>query len=701
MSKPKRRIAIVGGGLAGVTAAWQLHQLGAQDVSLFEASSRFGGTVETVRQDGFVIECGPDGWVTEKPWATELAIDLGLAEELIHSNDATRVTYILQHGVLEPMPDGMRMMVPTDLRTLEASPLFTAQARQDYAAEPARAAELKASVPDQDESVAAFVLRHFGAEVLDKLAAPLLSGVFGGDVTTLSVRSVMPAFVHLEQEYGSLIVALQAAAARRHGTPPRPIFTSLKHGTQTLIDRMLTAIPASWLRANTRVTSMQPQPDGTWQVHGETFDDLLLCVPAHIAAPLLAGFSVPAGQLLQMQESSAIIVAFAFAEDLTLPQGFGFLVPGAEDNPLLASTFVDQKYPHRAPTGQHLLRAFFGGQAEPANDLRTDAELTGLALRGLEQILGHLPPPSFAVVRRWPRSLPQYAVGHAPQLLSRSTTAEPAIPIPAGQRQRWGWALPSQPMADDAIPSNAVPPAGSTEAAPAGQIVVITRESLQDNSLFDRLRARAPADMRVMTEIELEASLDGSLAALPPGQDAWLFGYGSLMWNPAILYAGEGAGAGAWLAPALLPADPHGPRHAGSARPDAGARSRRQLQRCRLPHPRRPGPCRAAAGVAARDVRRLLHRALGHRRDGRRTGARRHLRRQPRLPPLCRRLDRGRDRRAHRPRHRRARQLRLLPHRHHRKPARHGRARSQHGAPAPVGGDAEGAGRLTLEYLPC
>ena len=171
-----RRIAIVGGGVAGLAAAYYLAQSarnGAEiQVVLFEASTRLGGIIETVREGGFVIECGPDGWVTEKPWACELAEELGLGDELMPSNDATRKTYILLENKLRPMPDGMRMMVPGDLDALDASELFTADAKRAYREEITRAEDLKANAPSRDESVAAVVRRTSGKEVLAKIGAP-------------------------------------------------------------------------------------------------------------------------------------------------------------------------------------------------------------------------------------------------------------------------------------------------------------------------------------------------------------------------------------------------------------------------------------------------------------------------------------------------------------------------------------------------
>jgi oxygen-dependent protoporphyrinogen oxidase len=415
------RVAILGGGIAGVTAAWQLAQQerahGGIDATLFEATERLGGTVETVVRDEFVVECGPDGWVTEKPWARELIRELGLHTKLIASNDAERVTYVLSGGKLVAIPDGMRMMVPTDLAALEGSPLFSAVAKQAYADEPLCAGELMAQAPKQDESISAFVERHFGDEVLRKVAAPLLSGVFGGDVAKLSVRAVMPAFVKMEREHGSLILALQESVKARDLCEEKPaIFTSLQSGTGSLIDRLKAELPPAWIRLQTPVTALS-QEDSQWFVEAggerQPFDAVMVAVPAHVAKALLAPLSSRMAELLTMEASSAVIAAFAFTESFALPRGFGFLAPAGEDSGLLAATFVDQKYPGRVPeSGGRVLRAFFGGSTALQLAGKTDAEIAELARKELEAILGPLPKPAFSIVRRWPRSLPQYEVGH-------------------------------------------------------------------------------------------------------------------------------------------------------------------------------------------------------------------------------------------------------------------------------------------------
>ena len=418
----KPHVAIIGGGLAGVTVAWQLHRLGCP-FTLYEASGRLGGTVRTVRRDGFLIELGPDGWISEKPSATELATELGLAGQLIGSNDATRVTHILRDGSLQAMPDGMRMMVPTDLAALEGSALFSDEAKRAYAAEPARAEELRASAPTEDESIASFVLRHFGNDVLWQVAGPLLSGVFGGSVWNLSARAVMPQFVAMEREHGSLILALQSRARPQQTSS---IFTTLTGGTETLIERMAADLPPESVRLNTTIDGIISDGGG-WLLpvapdRYEPCDHAVLATPSYVTSWLLShGGGIDAGALLPTEASSAILVALAFDEDFPLPPGFGFLVPEGSGTPLLACTFVDQKYSDRVPTGQRLLRVFFGGMAAMPLMSSDDGALSILAIAELRKILGSLPEPAFTVVQRWPLSLPQYAVGHikrTAQLLS-------------------------------------------------------------------------------------------------------------------------------------------------------------------------------------------------------------------------------------------------------------------------------------------
>jgi oxygen-dependent protoporphyrinogen oxidase len=447
------RIAILGGGIAGLAAAFELElarQRGADiDWHLYEASNRLGGIVETTQidtpQGTFTLEGGPDGWVSDKPWARDLAIELGLERDLIASNDATRKTYIAIDRQLLAMPDRMRMMVPQDLdalANLAQSPLFSPEAIAAYTAEPSRAEELKASAPDHDESVAAFVLRHFGREVLTKIGAPLLSGVFGGDVETLSVRSVMAPFVALEREHGSLILGLQARAKSQASKPAQSIFTSLRNGMASLTSALIARLPAERLHRNNPAFSLKREGK-LWCVRYHTpsergipgkakkhFKHVFLATPVDTTTALLKPLDPTAASLIPTDASSAVLAAFVWPADIaatfTIPAGFGFLVPHQSTivgPQLLAATFVDQKFPHRAPPGARILRAFFGtGSAEHFSNI-PDAEVAQTALDQLRTFMGPLPDPdpSLTTVRRWPRSLPQYAVGHLDRMAQLDT----------------------------------------------------------------------------------------------------------------------------------------------------------------------------------------------------------------------------------------------------------------------------------------
>lgn len=460
-----KRIAVIGGGIAGLSAAYELtrqQQAGAPlDFTLFEASPRLGGIVETVRRDGFVIECGPDSWVTEKPWARELAVELGLEADLIFSRDEQRRTYLAEslgeQGTLCPLPEGLRMGIPVEWASVLSSPLISQQAKLAYQQEPARAEELKASAldastPPRDESVRNFFLRHFGNEVTATIIAPLWAGVFGGDIARLGARAVLPpSLLRLEQEYGSLIFGLQHGKSDRK---PLPIFTTLREGLAGIVESMRSHVPSEKIRLTCPVLAIERSSNG-WKIildakssdgtaFQEEFDSVVIAAPAATTAALLAPLDSRCAELLPGDSTSAIVVALGYPEErakkLFIPSGFGFLVsqgsnarrhieagsmnikagPGNRKTiarqSLLACTFVDQKFGGRVPSGGRLMRAFFAGPSAPALMPESDDTLQVLARDALGNFLGVLPEPSISVVRRWPRSLPLYTVGHVERI---------------------------------------------------------------------------------------------------------------------------------------------------------------------------------------------------------------------------------------------------------------------------------------------
>ncbi len=437
MTSDRKRVAVVGAGMAGMVAAYELSKRPDLDPVLLEASGRLGGTVETMHADGFTVETGPDSWVSDKSAARELAEALGLGSELIYSNDAVRRNYLVRGDQLVPMPDGMRMMVPTRWLPILESPLFSHEARMAYLLEPGRAAELKAEAQAQiqargedfDEPVRSFITRHFGPEATETVAGPLLAGVFGGDIDTLSAGAVLAPFVRQEREHGSLIAPAMAQLERdrAEGRAPEPVFTTLRSGLSTLIERLAAALPAGSIRRGTEVASLRRCGTG-WALalaaagtgKPERFDAVVLATPAHVTRALLTPVHPEAAALLAMEATSAIVVALCFAGEaaaqLRVPRGFGFLVPPgralSEEPELLAGTFMDQKFPHRAPPGGVFLRGFFGGHAAPRMMGWEDGRIAEAARLQFAKLLGPVPRPDHAVVRRWPRSLPQYAVGH-------------------------------------------------------------------------------------------------------------------------------------------------------------------------------------------------------------------------------------------------------------------------------------------------
>ena len=249
------RIAIVGAGISGLSAALALEKARAQgaavDYVLFESAPRVGGSMFSERVDGCLVEGGPDSFLTEKPWAAMLCRELGIADRLIGSNDHLRKTYIVVHNRLIAMPDGLQFMVPTKILPTAMSPLFSWGTKFRMAGELLHPPRPMTS----DETVAEMVERHFGAEVVDRLADPLLSGVYGGNAASLSARAVLPRFVEMEEKYGSLSRAMLAARKRMKAaarqTPPPPLFTSLEDGMQQLV----TAITARLTPANIRTST--------------------------------------------------------------------------------------------------------------------------------------------------------------------------------------------------------------------------------------------------------------------------------------------------------------------------------------------------------------------------------------------------------------------------------------------------------------
>jgi oxygen-dependent protoporphyrinogen oxidase len=426
-----KRIAIIGGGISGLSAAYTLEQKRQSgtpvEYVLFESSPRLGGVLVTDRVDGCVVEAGPDSFLTEKTWAADLCVKIDLGDQLIGSNDSERKTYILAKGKLVLIPDGLTFMVPTKIMPTVFSPLFSVRTKLRMAAEwfhlPRKGAE--------DETVAEMVERHYGPEMVDLLADPLLSGVYGGEASQLSVRAVLPRFADMESKYGSLGRALLGArkeASKKAGAamnlPTRPLFTSLKDGMQQMVNALVARLDAKALKTSASVQSVIRQDNG-WTVcagyQTDHFDAVIVATPTHAAAVVLeAAEENLARDLGEIKYTSSVTVTLGYDEKVrrSLPPGFGFLVPRGAGHRMLAATFVHNKFPHRAPENRALIRCFLGGARDEQIMQASENDILQIVRGELRQILGAAlnPDPLFARVYKWKSAMAQYSVGHLARL---------------------------------------------------------------------------------------------------------------------------------------------------------------------------------------------------------------------------------------------------------------------------------------------
>jgi len=417
-----KKIGIIGGGITGLSAAFYLEKERAAgaplEYRLIESSGRLGGSLYSERVDGCLVEAGPDSFLSEKPAAAVLCKELGIESSLIGSNDHLRKTYIVVKNRLIEMPDGLMFMVPTKIMPTAMSPLFSWGTKMRMAQElfhPPRPMQ-------KDETVAEMVERHFGPEVVERLADPLLAGVYGGDSASLSARAVLPRFVEMEEKYGSLSRAMLAARKRMKqgakNTPSRPLFTSLIDGMQQLVDTLVPRLRTEWVRTDERVKSVVRNDQG-WQVTTdrgtEQFDGLIFGTPANITGELLAATNAHLGEDLsatQYSSSATCVLGYAMSDLKALPPGFGFLVPKTENRRMRACTFVHNKFSHRTPADRGLLRCFLGGFKDMAVLDLSDEEIATTVLRELREILGLAAEPRFIRIYRWRGAMAQYTPGH-------------------------------------------------------------------------------------------------------------------------------------------------------------------------------------------------------------------------------------------------------------------------------------------------
>lgn len=402
---------IVGGGIAGLAAAYELRQRGL-GVQLLEAAPRPGGVIVTERVDGWVIDGGPDALLVHKPAAVDLCRELGLGDRLVPTL-LPRTAYVLREGRLCPLAEGSFLGFPVSFTALAASPLFTWAGKLRMACEVA--------IPrggGDDESIAAFVRRRFGEEAADYLADPLLAGIHAGDAERLSIGALFPQLRDAERRAGSVLRSLRALRVR---PSPRGAFVSLPGGIGELVDALAAALGPGIVRLSAPVTGVRRSEVFTIETQLGTLAarTVIVAVPAWAAAGLLRGVDRTLARSCEaMPYASTATVALGYRrEQIRHPlNGTGFVVPRVEGSPLLAATWVTSKWPGRAPDGCALLRGFLGGGRDPQRLEQSDDELVATARDALTDILDIEGDPLLVRLFRFPRQSPQYEIGHLQRL---------------------------------------------------------------------------------------------------------------------------------------------------------------------------------------------------------------------------------------------------------------------------------------------
>jgi protoporphyrinogen/coproporphyrinogen III oxidase len=425
-------VVIIGGGIAGLSTAYALQELGRVTgiplaCTLIEASQRLGGVIFTEQVDGFVIEAGPDSLLTQKPWGLELCQTLGIGDRLIGTNDQQRKIYILWNGRLHALPEGLMLIVPTRLAPFLRSPLLSWSGKIRIGLEyflPPRAS-------NGDESLAGFVRRRLGREALEKIAEPLLAGIYAGSSQQMSLLATFPRLRELEVTYGGLIRGMltQRRASQRlasaYHRQTTPMFMAPRDGMAEIVQALSARLDGVTIRLGARVQGVVPRGRGATTAHGYAVslehaaplhaEAVVFATPAYITARLVEGFHPKLAEALRaIPYASSATISLAYQRiDVPHPlDGFGVLVGRHERRRIMAATWTSTKFSHRAPPESVLIRSFVGGAGREALVALDDTALIQLVREELAEMLHITATPRLARVYRWERANPQYLVGH-------------------------------------------------------------------------------------------------------------------------------------------------------------------------------------------------------------------------------------------------------------------------------------------------
>lgn len=403
---------------------------------VYDPAERPGGKIVTLRRDGYVIEHGPDGFITNKPGTLGFIERIGLKDQMMPTNEAGRQALVVRRGGLVPIPLGFQLLGPSQWWSFLRSPLLSPMGKLRAMCEPFIRARRDAG----DESLASFITRRFGKELLDRLVQPLAGGIYTADPAELSMRCTFGRFLELERKYGSVTRGLRSAMKQqRHKASGArySLFASFRDGMDTLPEHLADLIGRERLRLGCAVTAIAPTDDNRWCVTdingGEQVFDALI---AACTAPALSALLQPvdgaiAQRLADIPHSSSAVATLCYPMD-RFPRpldAFGFVVPAAERRPIIAGSFTSVKYANRAPDGKVLIRVFLGGALDESMLANDDERLADIAQRELAELLGASGEPEIRLVTRWANAMPQYTVGHAERIAALRASLRSLPPL--------------------------------------------------------------------------------------------------------------------------------------------------------------------------------------------------------------------------------------------------------------------------------
>ncbi len=418
-------VAVVGGGITGLAATHRLVELAPEiKTLLFEAGSRLGGVLESVRQEGFLLECGADNFITIMPEAVDLCRRIGFDSQLVKTNTGLRQSLVVRNGKLCTIPDGFIVMAPSKIWPMITTPILSPLGKLRLMCE----YFVRTKTDDADESLAAFVIRRFGREVYDRLIQPLVGSIYASNPDRLSLKATLPRFIEMEREHGSLIRgALRERASRKQQADtgsgaPYSLFVAPRNGMSSLVDAIASRLPEGTVRFDSPVKRITRNPGGGWSLllrsdPGESFDvdAVIVATPAHCAAESLSQVDQEVcSRLANIPYSSSAIVTLGYRRNqIGHPlNGFGFVVPYTERSRILSASFSSIKYPGRAPDEMVLLRAFVGGTSIANAPTFSDKQLSSIASDELTKLLKIQGQPTIRHIARHFSAMPQYVLGH-------------------------------------------------------------------------------------------------------------------------------------------------------------------------------------------------------------------------------------------------------------------------------------------------